>query len=167
MEPVYFEFPEFKGNSRRDYWLDICLEILHAHKFIRKNNFKETQQLEVLAKAILGIFRYRAVKESFHIFSSHYKTVLAFKLAESLPRGDMILETLSSRLALLNITASPRSVDGFSYAKQQAKLSPVAFLTLVRLGFTLQNDSNFDGEEMAMGDLCAGEPNPLEIAVKQ
>ncbi|KAF2302342.1 hypothetical protein GH714_034157 [Hevea brasiliensis] len=81
--------------------------------------------------------------------------------------GDMILQTLLSRLALLNITASPRSVEGFAYAKQQPKLSPVALLTLVRLGFPLQNESNFDGEEMATGDLCAGETNPLEIAVKQ
>ncbi|XP_039047781.1 uncharacterized protein LOC120188409 isoform X2 [Hibiscus syriacus] len=53
-EPVYFEFPEFKGNSRRNFWLDISLEILHAHRFARKHNFKETRQSEVVARAILG-----------------------------------------------------------------------------------------------------------------
>ncbi|KDP45153.1 hypothetical protein JCGZ_15018 [Jatropha curcas] len=166
-EPVYFEFPEFKGNSRRDYWLDISIEILHAYKFIRKNNFKETQQLEVLARAILGIFRSRAIREAFHFFSSHYKTVLAFKLAESLPKGDKILETLSSRLALLNVTASPRSVNGFANAKQQPMLSPVALLTLRRLGLMLQKETNIDGEAIEIGDLCVGETNPLEIAVKK
>ncbi|XP_048235232.1 uncharacterized protein LOC8260741 isoform X2 [Ricinus communis] len=166
VEPVYFEFPEFKGNSRRDYWLDICLEILHAHKFIRKNNFKETQQLEVLARASLGIFRYRAVREAFHFFSSHYKSILSFKLADSLPMGDMILETLSSRLALRNITASPHSVDGSAYTKQQQSHSSVALLTLSRLGLALRKDSNLDGEAI-VGDLCPGEISPLEIAVKQ
>ncbi|KAL7213953.1 hypothetical protein ACSBR1_026392 [Camellia fascicularis] len=52
-EPVYLEFPEFKGNSRRDYWLDVCLEILHAHRFIKKYNLKGIQQSEALARAIL------------------------------------------------------------------------------------------------------------------
>ncbi|GKV11089.1 hypothetical protein SLEP1_g22374 [Rubroshorea leprosula] len=85
VEPVCFEFPEFKGNSRRDYWLDISLEILHAPRFIRKNNFRGIHQSEVLARAALGIFRYRAVREAFHFFSSQYKTNLTFNLAESLP----------------------------------------------------------------------------------
>lgn len=162
-EPVYFEFPEFKGNSRRDYWLDVCLEILHAHRFIQRNNFNETQRLEVLARAILGIFRCRAVREALCCFSSHYKTLLAFKLAESLPRGDMILETLSSRLALLNATP----VSGSPHAKQQLRLSPVALLTLCQLGFILQKEANLDVEVIAFGDLWAGETNPLEISVKQ
>ncbi|XP_050234444.1 uncharacterized protein LOC126682737 [Mercurialis annua] len=167
VEPVYFEFPEFKGNSRRDYWLDICLEILHAHQFVRKNNFTETQQLELLARASLGIFRCRAVREAFHIFSSHYKSILSFKMADSLPRGDMILETLSSRLTLLTLTASPRNVDGSVHAKQQRVCSPVALLTLSQLGFTLKKELNLDVEAIAIGDLCAGEISPLEIAVKQ
>ncbi|OMO59106.1 hypothetical protein COLO4_34317 [Corchorus olitorius] len=92
-ERVYFEFPEFKGNSRRDYWLDISLEILHAHRFVRKNTFNETQQSEVLARAILGIFRYRAVREAFQFFASQYKTLLSFNLAESLPGGDVIFRS--------------------------------------------------------------------------
>ncbi|CAK7323793.1 unnamed protein product [Dovyalis caffra] len=161
-EAIYFEFPEFRGSCRRDYWLDVCLEVLHAHRFIQKNNFNETQQLEVLARAILGIFRCRAVREALHCFSSHYKTLLAFKLAESLPRGDRILETLSSRLALLN--AIP---IGSPNAKRQLRLSPVAFLTLRQLGFILQKEVNLDGEVLAFGDLWVGETNPLEIAVKQ
>ncbi|KAI9169767.1 hypothetical protein LWI28_017349 [Acer negundo] len=140
-EPVYFEFPEFKGNSRRDYWLDICLEILRAHRFINKHNFNKIQQSEVLGKAILGIFRYRAVREAFNIFSSQYKTLLAFNLAESLPRGDTILQTLSSRLALLNIGGAQHDMVGSPPAKQKQKLSPL--------------------------EIFVGETNPLEIAVKQ
>ncbi|XP_017971245.1 PREDICTED: uncharacterized protein LOC18608426 [Theobroma cacao] len=160
-EPVYFEFPEFKGNSRRDYWLDISLEILHAHRFVRKNNFKETQQSEVLARAILGILRYSAVREAFQFFASQYKTLLSFNLAESLPGGDVILETLSSRLALLSADASPRNV------KQLPTSSPVSLLALSQLGFILQKDAMLDGEALIVGDFCVGETNPLEIAVKQ
>ncbi|XVE49682.1 hypothetical protein DITRI_Ditri01bG0100800 [Diplodiscus trichospermus] len=160
-EPVYFEFPEFKGNSRRDYWLDMSLEILHAHRFARKNNFKETQLSEVLSRAILGIFRYRAVREAFQFFASQYKTLLSFNLAESLPGGDVILETLSSRLALLNAYTSPRTM------KHLPTSSPVSLLALSQLGFILQKDANLDVEAIIVGDFCVGETNPLEIAVKQ
>ncbi|KAK9935792.1 hypothetical protein M0R45_022876 [Rubus argutus] len=164
-EPIYLEFPEFKGNSRRDYWLDICLEILRAHRFIRKNNLKEIQKSEVLARATLGILRYRAVREAFHFFSSHYKTLLAFNLAESLPGGDSILKTLSSRLVLLNSGASQHDVS--SPSKRQANLSPVSLIALTQLGFTLQKEVNLDGEVIIVGEVCVGEINPLEMAVKQ
>lgn len=170
------EFPEFKGNSRRDYWLDVCLEILHAHRFIRKHNFKGIQKSEVLAKAIIGILRFRAVREAFNFSMSHYKTLLAFNLAESLPGGDTILETLSCRLALLNVGATQHNGTGTACAKRrstlsltkwQPTLSPVSLLTLDRLGFTLQKEANLDGEVVMVGEVCVGEINPLEMAVKQ
>jgi hypothetical protein len=155
-DPIYLEFPEFKGNSRRDYWLDICVEILQAHKFIRKYNLNEIQQTEALARATLGIFRSRAVREAFQIYSSQYKTLLCFNLAESLPRGDKILETLSSRLALLNPSSSRQSV------------LPYSLLTLYRLKILTRNDSTSGvAEEVKdpVGDICVGETNPLEDAV--
>ncbi|KAK4598879.1 hypothetical protein RGQ29_016073 [Quercus rubra] len=167
-EPVYLEFPEFRGSSRRDYWLDICLEILYAHRFIRKNNLKEIQKSEILAKAILGIFRYRAVREAFRFSSSHYKTLLAFNLAESLPGGDKILETLSSRLTLLNDGAGiAKRQSTLSPTKQQPTLSPVSLLALSQLGFVLEKEANLDGQAVIIGDICVGETNPLELAVKQ
>ena len=162
------EFPEFRGSSRRDYWLDICLEILYAHRFIRKNNLKEIQKSEILAKAILGIFRYRAVREAFRFSSSHYKTLLAFNLAESLPGGDKILETLSSRLTLLNDGAGiAKRQSTLSPTKQQPTLSPVSLLALSQLGFVLEKEANLDGQAVIIGDICVGETNPLELAVKQ
>ncbi|XP_059656183.1 uncharacterized protein LOC132303113 [Cornus florida] len=165
-EPVYFEFPEFKGNSRRDYWLDICLEVLRAHKFIRKYNLKGTQQSEALARAILGIFRCRAVREAFHIFSSHYRTLLCFNLAESLPGGDTILGTLSSRLALLNARTSRDNSVGAN--GKQGLMFPVSLLTLCRLGLILHKEGIVDGEAIVpAADVCVGETNPLEVAVKQ
>lgn len=159
-EPVFFEFSEFKGSSRRDYWLDIILEILNAHKFIRMYNLKRIQQSEVLAKAGLGILRYRAVKEAFQNFPSNYKTLLCFNLAESLPGGYTILETLSSRLSLLNDSSSQR-------ANWQLR-HPISLLTLCRHGIVSQNDVGMDKEEMQQaGDVCVGEIDPLEMAVKQ
>lgn len=160
-EPVYFEFPEFKGNFRRNFWLDISLEILYSHRFARKNNFKETQQSEVLARAILGIYRYRALREAFQFFSSQYKTLLSFNLAESLPGGDVILETLASRLALLNVDNSPHTV------KNPPTSSPFSLLALSQLGFIPQKNAILDGEALIVGDFCVGETNPLETAVKQ
>ncbi|KAL3824267.1 hypothetical protein ACJIZ3_020296 [Penstemon smallii] len=169
-EPVYLEFPEFKGCSRRDYWLDICLEIMRAHKFTRKYNMKETQQCEALARAILGIFRYRAVKEAFRISTSNYKTLLCFNLAESLPGGDMIMETLSSRLALINVNAGLDDVLSnlsSSNAKRQ-QIFPVALYTLWRLGIVSSKKANTNGEATCLGgDVYVGEPNPLETVVKQ
>ncbi|KAL7162932.1 hypothetical protein ACSBR2_039109 [Camellia fascicularis] len=166
-EPVYLEFPEFKGNSRRDYWLDVCLEILRAHRFIRKYNLKGIQQSEALARAILGIFRYRVVREAFRTFSSHYKTLLCFNLAESLPGGDVILETLSIRLALLNASTCQRDSVGVLNAKQGLKL-PVSVLTLHRFGLISEHWEDVDGEAFdAAVDVCIGEINPLENAVKQ
>ncbi|CAN1744416.1 hypothetical protein LINPERHAP1_LOCUS2120 [Linum perenne] len=168
-DPVYFEFPEFKGNSRRDYWLDTCLEILHAHKFIRKFGLKEIQELDILARASLGILRYRTIREAFHYFSSQYMSLLAFILAESLPRGDKILQTLSIRqLTLYN---AHHDSDGFSKSPTQ-KSSPAALLAFARLGFALNKGETYDIEKLVMGtltvnDLCAGEINPLEVIVKQ
>ena len=166
-EPVYLEFPEFKGSSRRDYWLDICLEILRAHKFIRKNNLNETQKSEVLARAVFGIFRIRAIREAFHVFSSHYRTVLTFNLAESLPGGDSILETLLSRLLMINIDGIQRDASGSPPAKQQRQSFPIFLLALSQLGFTLQKEIAYEGDAVLVGDIWAGETNPLEIVVRQ
>ncbi|XP_022992980.1 uncharacterized protein LOC111489145 isoform X1 [Cucurbita maxima] len=166
-EPVYLEFPEFKGSSRRDYWLDICLEILRAHKFIRKNNLNETQKSEVLARAVFGIFRIRAIREAFHVFSSHYRTVLTFNLAESLPGGDSILETLLSRLLMINIDGIQRDVSGSPPAKQQRQSFPIFLLALSQLGFTLQKEIAYEADAVLVGDIWAGETNPLEIVVRQ
>ncbi|KAK6921499.1 Protein of unknown function DUF639 [Dillenia turbinata] len=167
-EPVFLEFPEFKGNSRRDYWLDICLEILHVHKFIRKYNLKDSQQSEALARAIMGIFQYRAVREAFNFCSSPYKTLLAFNLAESLPGGDVILETLSSRLALLNAKGIKHDSPQLAYAKQRVMLSPFSYLTLIRFGFILGKGEDVEADSLiSFGDFCVGETNPLEMAVKQ
>ncbi|KAK6160540.1 hypothetical protein DH2020_003921 [Rehmannia glutinosa] len=166
-EPVYLEFPEFKGCSRRDYWLDTCLEILRAHKFIRKYNMKGNQQSEALARAILGIFRFRAVREAFRISSSNYKTLLCFNLAESLPGGDMIMETLASRLTLISPTAGQHDVLSSPNANRQ-HIFPAALMTLIRLKIVSSKNADSNDEATYQGgDVSVGESNPLEAVVKQ
>ncbi|KAK4709662.1 hypothetical protein R3W88_004175 [Solanum pinnatisectum] len=167
MDPAYFEFPEFKGSSRRDYWLDICLEIFHAHNFARKYKLKEGQQSEALARAVLGIYRYKAVREAFKVSSSNYKTLLCFNLAESLPRGDAILETLSSRLKLINSAGNRRGLLGSPSARRQV-IHPVSRVSLCRLGIISCKEVDIIGEATTLvGDVFVGEINPLENAVKQ
>ncbi|KAK7343286.1 hypothetical protein VNO77_11917 [Canavalia gladiata] len=166
-EPVYFEFPEFKANLRRDYWLDISLEILRAHKFVRKYYLKEEQKSEVLARAILGIFRYRAVREAFRFFSSHYKTLLTFNLAEALPRGDIILQTLSNSLTNLTAVSGKRDIPGTVDTKRQMAVSPAAVMSLLCLGFKLKKVAEICDETTVFSDIRVGEVNPLEVAVKQ
>lgn len=147
--------------------MDICLEILNAHKFIRKYNLKHIQHSEAIARAVLGILRCRAVREGFQVFSSNYKTLLCFNLAESLPGGYKILQTLSSRLSLLNASSSQRDSVRSPNASRQLRL-PFSHLTLCRLGIISQNEEDVDGEATyPVGDVCVGETNPLEMAVKQ
>ncbi|GAB4839668.1 hypothetical protein Ancab_029194 [Ancistrocladus abbreviatus] len=166
-EPVHLEFPEFKGSSRRDYWLDICLEILRVHRDIRKYNLKGVQQSEAISRAVLGVFRCRAVKEAFHILSSNYKTLLPFNLAESLPGGDTILETLTSQLAFLS-TSTQGNASGTACTKQLLIVYPVSLLTLSKFGFIALKDLNWDGEaSYPAGYVRVGVVDPLEVVVKQ
>ncbi|KAL5194547.1 hypothetical protein HKD37_20G056611 [Glycine soja] len=167
VEPVYFEFPEFKANLRRDYWLDISLEILRAHKFIRKYYLKEVQKSEVLARALLGIFRYRAVREAFQFFSSHYKTLLTFNLAETLPRGDIILQTMSKSLTNLAAVSVKRDIPVTVDTKRQPAVSPVAVMALFYLGFKSKKVTDICEEATFVSDIRVGEIHPLEVAVKK
>ncbi|XP_022865578.1 uncharacterized protein LOC111385428 isoform X2 [Olea europaea var. sylvestris] len=165
-EPVYLEFPEFKGSSRRDYWLDISLEILRAHKFNRKYNLKESQQSEALARAILGIFRYRALREALHVSSSNFKTLLCFNLAESIPGGYMIMETLSS--CLKQGSSSMQQDILSSPSRKRQPLFPVALLTLRILRIISSRETDMNEEAtFQVGDVCVGKENPLETIVKQ
>ncbi|KAK2459042.1 heat-inducible transcription repressor [Trifolium repens] len=166
-EPVYFEFPEFKANLRRDYWLDISLEILRAHMFVRKFGLKDTQKSEVLARASLGIFRYRALKEAFKFFSSNYKTLLTFNLAETLPRGDIILKTLSNTLMSLTSVSGKRRIPANVESKKKLTVSPAAAVALFCLGFKSKMATGIYDETTVVCDIRVGEINPLEVAVKK
>ncbi|CAA6655711.1 unnamed protein product [Spirodela intermedia] len=167
-DPVYFEFPELKGHSRRDYWLAIIHEVLHVHEFIRKFDLSETQRVEALSKAILGIFQYRAVKEVFHIISSRSKTLLPFSLAENLPKGDKILEALHGHLELLCMGMECTARKTLPDATPLGNLLPVSMLELTRKGFTLMKTADGIEENVSqIGAFYVGDKSPLDKAVWQ
>lgn len=147
--------------------MDISLEILRAHKFIRKYNMKGNQESEALARAMLGIFRFHAVREAFRVSSSTYKTLLCFNLAESLPGGDMIMETLSSRLTLISPNAGQHDISS-SPNTNRKHIFPAALMQLVRLKIFQSKDAELLGEATYQGaDVYVGELNPLEDVVKK
>lgn len=166
-EPIFLEFPEFKGHTRRDYWLAIIREVLNMHRFIKKFNLKEIQREEVLSMAILGIFRYRAVKEAFHMAPSHFKSTLAFNLTEKLPKGDIILEALYSQLLLLHTGFQRHNTESVSN-KSQAALLPASLLTLSRLGLMSLKDPYMTEEKDLSGWVVrVGVQSPLELALRE
>ncbi|KAI7988379.1 hypothetical protein LOK49_LG13G02600 [Camellia lanceoleosa] len=80
---------------------------------------------------------------------------------------DVILETLSIRLALLNASTCQHDSVGVLNAKQGLKL-PISVLTPYRFGLISEHWEDVDGEAFdAAVDVCIGEINPLENAVKQ
>ncbi|KAH7663159.1 hypothetical protein IHE45_14G035100 [Dioscorea alata] len=166
-EPIFLEFPEFKGHTRRDCWLAIIREVLNMHRFIKKFNIKEIQREEVLSMAILGIFRYRAVKEAFHMAPSHFKSTLAFNLTEKLPKGDIILEALHSQLLLLHTGYQRHNTESVSN-KSQAALLPASLLTLSRLGLMSLKDPYMTEEKDLSGWVVrVGVQSPLELALRE
>lgn len=167
-DPVYFEFPELKGHTRRDYWLAIIREVLHVHEFIRKFGLSEIQRVEALSKAIIGIFQYRAVKEVFHIIPSRSKTLLPFSLAENLPKGDEILEALHGHLELLCMRTECTACETLPDVKPLGGLLPVSMLELTRKGFTLMKKADGIEENVSqIGAFYVGDRSPLDKAVWQ
>lgn len=121
----------------------------------------------MLARAILGIFRFHAVREAFRVSSSNYKTLLCFNLAESLPGGDMIMETLASQMALITPSAGQQEVS-ISPNANRRPIFPVALLTLIRLKIVSPKEGEVNVEATYFaGNLRVGEANPLEAVVKQ
>ena len=87
------------GSARRDYWLATIQEVIDCHRFIRKYGLDDACRSEALARAMLGVIRMQAVKESTRVLPSKPGALLIFNLAEGfLPWGDLILEALVDTL---------------------------------------------------------------------
>ncbi|CAM0945100.1 unnamed protein product [Alopecurus aequalis] len=167
-EPIYFDFPELGGPSRRNYWLAITREVMQVNKFIRKFNLEDIQKAEALSKAILGILRYSAVKEAFHIAPSHFKTTLTFNLAEKLPKGDMILEALyNNYFQLLDTTLSHLATESAVNRTSKTHTVPFALYALSRMGFTLLDRKDETAKEISFCAVCVGVTKSLEAALEE
>uniref|UniRef100_J3M2N6 Uncharacterized protein n=1 Tax=Oryza brachyantha TaxID=4533 RepID=J3M2N6_ORYBR len=169
-EPVFFEFPQFKGHTRRDYWFAIIKEVLHAHKFIRKYRLINLHKAEALSVATLGILRYRTVKEGFHILPAHFKTTLAFNLAEKLPKGDKILEALYGQLQ--RHSSRFRGDEDFAQSSFDeltlADPFPLSAYTLVAMGLlTLKEDDNLEERDLTFRDVQTGGTSSVQMALER
>uniref|UniRef100_A0A0D9WB63 Uncharacterized protein n=1 Tax=Leersia perrieri TaxID=77586 RepID=A0A0D9WB63_9ORYZ len=169
-EPVFFEFPQFKGHTRRDYWFAIIKEVLHAHKFIRKYRLINLHKAEALSVATLGVLRYRTVKEGFHILPAHFKTTLAFNLAEKLPKGDKILEALYGQLKHYFSRFSgdedfaQSGLDDLTLADP----FPLSAYTLVTMGLlTLKEEDNPEERDLIVRDVQTGGTSSVQMALER
>lgn len=97
-EPLIFEFPEFTGHSRRDYWLTLVKELIRAHQLIRKYRLEDEEKAEALSIAVLGIARLQATREIIHGLPFKCESLLTFLTCEELPGGDLILEAIARTL---------------------------------------------------------------------
>ncbi|XP_062219750.1 uncharacterized protein LOC133919389 [Phragmites australis] len=167
-EPIYFDFPELGGSSRRDYWLAITREVLQVNRFIRKFNLGDVQRAEALSKAILGILRYSAVKEAFHIAPSHFKTTLTFSLAEKLPKGDMVLEALyNNYFQLLDTSLSHLETESIVDKMPRTHSVPFSLYALSRMGFILLQRKDEIEKEISFCAVCFGVTKSLEAALEE
>ncbi|XP_042380938.1 uncharacterized protein LOC121973611 [Zingiber officinale] len=168
-QPIFLEFSRFSDHSYRDYWFVVIQEVLNAHKFIRKYKLKRFQTAEALAKAVLGIFRYRAVKKAFQCTPSHFKSILAFNLAEKLPKGDKILEALHSHLELMQMEFQNHA-GILTISEEMPLVGPLSdsLYALTRMGFLLlKKDDNPDENDILVGNVHVGQTCPLQTAVKK
>ncbi|KAH7682620.1 hypothetical protein IHE45_05G133700 [Dioscorea alata] len=155
-EPVVMEFPELTGHSRRDYWLAIMQEILYSHKFIRKFQLKGVEKEETLLKAVLGILRLQAIQELATSIPFRCETLLMFNLADQLPGGDLVLETLADMTVSRRLNRpSPSNSESGMYS-----VSALQILSSLGLVSQVSND-----ERLLVGDIVVGEMTPLERAV--
>lgn len=153
------EFPQISRNVRRDYWLAIIREILYAHKFIRKYQIKGVEREEVLSKAVLGILRLQAVHEIAPAMPRRCEALLMFNLADQLPGGDLILETLAN----MSTTRELDRANDPSAASGMYSISALAMLSNLGIVFGEKSDINEVG--LLVGEIVVGKMSALERAV--
>lgn len=98
LEPLVFEFPEMTGHARRDYWLAIIREVVAVHNFCRTYKLEGLGKSEALARAVLGIARLRAIRETFKVLPPRPDCLLTYSYGEVMPSGDMIMAALADIL---------------------------------------------------------------------
>lgn len=94
-EPLIFEFPEFQGHARRDYWLGVVHELICVHHHVRKYQLEDMAKSEAISRAVLGIARLRATREIIYGLPLKYDSLLTFVTCEELPGGDLIIEAMA------------------------------------------------------------------------
>lgn len=159
------EFPELTGRTRRDYWLAIIREVVAAHQFIRTYQLEGVGKAEALAKAVLGIARLRATKETFHVLPPRPESLLTYSLGAEMPGGDLILAELANLLR--NTGHVDGKVDGETYQGSKVYASSAA---AVVASFGPKSPKGIEKSKespVPIGEILIGEITPLEKAIVQ
>ncbi|CAM6018309.1 unnamed protein product [Sphagnum balticum] len=167
IEPVVLEFPELTGCTRRDYWLAIIREVIAAHQFIRTFQLEGVGKAEALAKAVLGIARLRATRETSHVLPPRPETLLTYSWGEEMPAGDLVLAALADTLH------HPGGVNKQAVAdldiNQGGRIYANSAASIVA-SFGSSTPKGVDkGKEASVpiGEVLIGETTPLEKAIVQ
>ncbi|KAH9549660.1 hypothetical protein CY35_10G031100 [Sphagnum magellanicum] len=167
IEPVVLEFPELTGCTRRDYWLAIIREVIAAHQFIRTFQLEGVGKAEALAKAVLGIARLRATRETSHVLPPKPETLLTYSWGEEMPSGDLVLAALADTLHHPGGVNKQAVADldinqgGRIYANSAASIV-ASFGSSPLKGVDKGKEAS-----VPIGEVLIGEMTPLEKAIVQ
>eukprot|EP00250_Pteridium_aquilinum_P014917 c22281_g3_i1 orf=363-2474(+) len=163
-EPLVFEFPEFTGHARRDYWLAIMRELICAHQLIRKYQLEDMGKSEAISRAVLGIARLRATREIIHGLPFKCESLLTFLTCEDLPGGDLIIEAMARTFQ----TGDSRGNRANGILEKSPLYARSAAAALTSLGSPASTrPGSVEDAAIPVGEFLIGDLNPLERAVLQ
>lgn len=163
------EFPELTGRTRRDYWLAIIREVMSVHEFIRTYQLEGVGKSEALAKAVLGIARLRATRETFHVLPPKPESLLTYSLGAEMPGGDLILAALANSLRCTGRVEVPMSDESDLDRHQGNKIyvSPAAAAVASFRPSTPKSAEKMKETPVPIGEILIGETTALEKAISQ
>ncbi|CAK9859332.1 unnamed protein product [Sphagnum jensenii] len=167
IEPVVLEFPELTGCTRRDYWLAIIREVIAAHQFIRTFQLEGVGKAEALAKAVLGIARLRATRETSHVLPPKPETLLTYSWGEEMPAGDLVLAALADTLHHPGGVNEQAVADLDVNQSGRIYANSAASIVASFRSSTLKGVDKGKEASVPIGEVLIGEMTPLEKAIVQ
>jgi hypothetical protein len=169
VEPVVLEFPELTGRTRRDYWLATIREVMLVHQFIRTYQLEGVGKSEALAKAVLGIARLRATRETFQVLPPKAESLLTYSLGAEMPGGDLILEELANSLRSTGRVERQVSDESDLGRHKGGKIyfSPAAAAVASFRPSTPKSGEKTKETPVPIGEILIGESTALEKAILQ
>jgi len=169
VDPVVLEFPELTGRTRRDYWLTIIREVMSVHQFILTYQLEGVGKAEALAKAVLGIARLRATKETFHVLPPKPESLLTYSLGAEMPGGDLILAELANSLRSTGRGEGQANDESALEKHQGYRISGISAAAVVASfrPSTPRGAEKIRETPLPIGEILIGETTPLEKAILQ
>ncbi|CAK9256900.1 unnamed protein product [Sphagnum jensenii] len=167
IEPVVLEFPELTGCTRRDYWLAIIREVIAAHQFIRTFQLEGVGKAEALAKAVLGIARLRATRETSHVLPPKPETLLTYSWGEEMPAGDLVLAALADTLHHPGGVNEQAVADLDINQSSRIYANSAASIVASFRSSTLKGVDKGKEASVPIGEVLIGDMTPLERAIVQ